>query len=78
MCAPGVGRDSLQAKPATPDYGPKAARALLPLFYYPDLFFSDLNLHRTSFILLKYIENGLKLRKIQNKFCWNPIAGYWH
>jgi hypothetical protein len=32
-------------------------------FYYPNLF-SNLNIHRNSVILLKYIENGLNLRKI--------------
>jgi hypothetical protein len=32
-------------------------------FYYPNLFY-DLNIHSNSIILLKYIENGLKLREI--------------
>jgi hypothetical protein len=36
--------------------------------------FSDLNIHRNSITLLKYIENELKLRKIQNKFSWNPLG----
>jgi hypothetical protein len=36
-------------------------------FYYPNLF-SDLNIQGNFVILLKYIENGLNLRKIQIKF----------
>jgi hypothetical protein len=70
-CA-GCGPHQLRTKPAVPGHGPKVAQALI-LFYLLSQSFSDLNIHRNSITLLKYIENGLKLRKIQNKFCWNPL-----
>jgi hypothetical protein len=43
-------------------------------FYLLSKLFSDLNIHRNSISLLKYIENRPKLRKIQNTFCWNPLG----
>jgi hypothetical protein len=45
--------------------GPKAAKAL---FLFLSESFSDLNIHRNFITLLKCIENGIKLVKIQNKF----------
>jgi hypothetical protein len=29
--------------------------------------------YRNSYKLLKYEENAMRLKKIQNKFCWNPL-----
>jgi hypothetical protein len=44
--------------------GPVSVQGTVPpFFYYLNLFF-DLNIHRNSIILPKYIENGLNLRKI--------------
>jgi hypothetical protein len=45
-------------------------------FYYPNLF-SDLNIHRNSIILLKYIENGLNSEKYKINFVGIFLPGYW-
>jgi hypothetical protein len=53
-----------------PGFGP----SIVPFFFYYLNLFSDLNIYRNSIIHLKYIENGLKLRKIQSKICLNPLG----
>jgi hypothetical protein len=62
------------ASPWEPRHQAGFGPGIVPSFFYYLNLFSDLYIHRNSIILLKYIENELNLRKIQSKFCWNPLG----
>jgi hypothetical protein len=71
-CAAGLSRFGLGAEPAMLGLKLKMAMHYSLNNHFPNLFF-QFKIFRNLYKLLKYIENKIKLGKIQNKFPYNPF-----